>query len=520
MTLASLFVALILTSAADAPGEPVLLDFTATWCGPCQTMNPVVEKLVRNNYPVRQVDIDRSPDVAHRYGVKAVPTFIVVDARGRALSKTSGVMTATQLASFYNEAKAKLFPNAGPTEARDDQGAGEAATPQAAEPEPDGPAPLVNPKPWETVVRIKMHLSSSEWGFGSGTIIHSSPEESIILTCAHIFKVKGMRQPGPKEYRVPISIDLFDGQITSRHPAMVQCIEKDIPGEAIDFDLTNDVGLIRIRPGRVLPASRVVPPDWQPRRGMKMYAVGCSHGNDATAWDTTILDPRVPMGLPGTKQSFASMKCANEPKQGRSGGGLYTTDGYVAGVCDFADPNEQVGLYAVPDAIHHMLDRNRLMALYRRDAGGEKADRLLANNPPRPRPSAKTIVRGQNDSDPNDLTIPRPEMIGIETPKVVSKATNRPMPWQASTGPAAARRTVRPPDQVAKNEVIDAGAPTPNGEAITTDLGAEPGPDARAFDAFDARPPAKIDLEPPVIRPTTPTKWRPVRQALPEPAPR
>ena len=63
---------------------------------------------------------------------------------------------------------------------------------------------------------------------------------------------------------------------------------------------------------------------------------------------------------------------AHQPKEGRSGGGLYTTDGYVAGVCDFADPNEHVGLYAVPEAIRSpapLRPQPRLMALYKPPAG-------------------------------------------------------------------------------------------------------------------------------------------------------
>ena len=51
---------------------------------------------------------------------------------------------------------------------------------------------FTNPKPWETVVRIRV-LNNRSTGFGSGTIIHSTPEESLILTCAHIFKLEGRR---------------------------------------------------------------------------------------------------------------------------------------------------------------------------------------------------------------------------------------------------------------------------------------------------------------------------------------
>jgi RNA polymerase sigma factor (sigma-70 family) len=229
------------------------------------------------------------------------------------------------------------------------------------------------PRPWESVVRIKMHLSEKEWGFGSGTVIFSTPEESIILTCAHSFRTKRSKQPSPKDFKVPISVDLFGGEFVREQPATLACLERDIPGEVIDYDFTNDVGLIRIWPGRKIPASRVVPTYWAPNKSMVMTTAGCSHGNDATVWSTKVLDPHVNMNNSSTKQSFATIKCANQPKEGRSGGGLYTSDGYLAGVCLFADPNEHTGLYAVPEAIHNLLDRNGLAALYGKEVDDEDA---------------------------------------------------------------------------------------------------------------------------------------------------
>ncbi len=520
MSIASLLLALIVTSAADTSGDPVLLDFQASWCGPCQKMRPAVEKLERAGYPIRSVDVDQSPDLKKRYNVESVPTFLVVDANGRALARTSGYMPASQLAAFYNQAKAKLGTRE-PVETASDRDAPDA---DAASEQPEGrsskAAQVVNPLPWETVVRIKMHLSSQEWGFGSGTIIYSDEKQSIILTCAHIFKLKGVRQPGPKDFKVPITVDLFDGHLTGPKNSMVGCLEKDIAGEAIDYDFNNDVGLIRIRPGRRLSASQVVPDYWKPKAGMKMYAVGCSHGNDATAWDTTILDPQVNMKNTQTNQAFFEMKCANQPMEGRSGGGLYTKDGYVAGVCDFADPNEHVGLYAVPQAIHKMLDKNSLTALYKPSSG--EGGMMLASRSQRATQSPPIRVRGQSPSEadlarssgtganPEDITIPPPNMVGISTPKVKPAAQpGKLQPWRGeASAPALAqnpRRTHRPAP-AEDGESIDPNAPA--GGTVTTNLAIEPEADAEPAPSPAARRPA------PAI-PTDPSrlgKWQPVRE--------
>jgi thioredoxin 1 len=65
---------------ADVLGsaEPVLVDFYATWCGPCKNLAPVVEKLASEGYRVCKVDIEGRPDLASRFGVTALPTLVVL----------------------------------------------------------------------------------------------------------------------------------------------------------------------------------------------------------------------------------------------------------------------------------------------------------------------------------------------------------------------------------------------------------------------------------------------------------
>lgn len=59
---------------------PVLVDFTATWCGPCKMLAPIVEKLadeLDGKVKVGKLDIDENPSVAAKYGIRGVPTVIV-----------------------------------------------------------------------------------------------------------------------------------------------------------------------------------------------------------------------------------------------------------------------------------------------------------------------------------------------------------------------------------------------------------------------------------------------------------
>jgi thioredoxin 1 len=60
--------------------EPVLVDFTATWCGPCKMLAPIVEKIAdetAGKYKVGKLDIYDAPSITQRYGIRGVPTILV-----------------------------------------------------------------------------------------------------------------------------------------------------------------------------------------------------------------------------------------------------------------------------------------------------------------------------------------------------------------------------------------------------------------------------------------------------------
>ncbi len=83
---------------------PVLVDFFATWCGPCRMLGPILEELepqYEGKIKFVKLDVDEAPDIANQYGVRGVPTLILF--KDGAPAKTSvGFLTQDELESFLN----------------------------------------------------------------------------------------------------------------------------------------------------------------------------------------------------------------------------------------------------------------------------------------------------------------------------------------------------------------------------------------------------------------------------------
>jgi thioredoxin 1 len=97
----------ITTAAADfetnvlASQTPVLVDFWAAWCGPCQTMGPVVDELaheLEGKARIAKVDVEEHGELAERFGVHSIPTFILFR-DGEELERVTGMVPKSTLKS-------------------------------------------------------------------------------------------------------------------------------------------------------------------------------------------------------------------------------------------------------------------------------------------------------------------------------------------------------------------------------------------------------------------------------------
>lgn len=83
----------------DSSPKPVLVDFYATWCGPCQMMSPILEQVgssLRDRLQIVKIDTDRYPNLASEYDIQALPTLVLFK-NGQPVEKIEGVHQANQL---------------------------------------------------------------------------------------------------------------------------------------------------------------------------------------------------------------------------------------------------------------------------------------------------------------------------------------------------------------------------------------------------------------------------------------
>lgn len=374
--------ALLVAAALSAsPEQGIVLEFSAAWCGPCQRMSPIVAKLEREGLPIRKVDVDKERELARRYGVQSIPTFVLV-VDGKVADRVVGMTTESQIRRLIDRIpKQEAAPAAPARPAENMILAGESSTPPVRtasaettspdrrktpsfwpfgrkdEKEPqvvranidDEPAGADDPQsegPLSSTARLRVSIDGHV-NLGTGTIVDSRPGRTIIVTCGHIFR--SMNDD------TKVEVDLFAGDAPQTYV-----------GRVLKYDLKADVGLVVIPTDEALPATPVAGSHAVPTVGDRVVSIGCSGGQ---------LPSREQLRVTAINKYEGpdNIECTGVPVQGRSGGGLFDADGHLVGVCIAADTRERRGLYAGLLAIHNLLGESGLAELYEQPAAPAEA---------------------------------------------------------------------------------------------------------------------------------------------------
>ncbi|MEZ6062715.1 MAG: serine protease [Planctomycetaceae bacterium] len=225
--------------------------------------------------------------------------------------------------------------------------------------------------PMAATVRIRI-TESDRTQVGSGTIIQSSPGYALVLTCAHI-----MDRAGDDAL---VEVDVF-GEDESRIYL----------GEIVGHHIDSDVGLITIRPMKVLPFAQVDLSSDEIAKGDPVMSIGCNNGARPTSQQISVRDVNLYLGAD-------HLICAIAPIHGRSGGGLFDSAGRLIGVCSAANRKLDHGLYAGRGAIYEMLQRHDLVKLV-------QADQTISGVRTASQTSSEAPVRTAAGSKPSDIEV-------------------------------------------------------------------------------------------------------------------
>jgi S1-C subfamily serine protease len=418
--------------------ETTLLQFSSQRCQHCQSMQPVVAQLAQQGVNVQTIDVDQQLSVARQFQIAGVPTFVAVSG-GREIGRIEGVTSPDKLAALVGwAAPTNTAATAAALERTGSSAAGPPAAPVAASPDAARAA----------TVRIKVE-DAAGYGFGTGTIIDTHDSEALVVTCGHLFR--------ESKGKGKLTADLF-----------VNGAAQTVDGQLIGYDLDRDIALISVRSGPGVKAAAVAPPGYTVRPGDRAFTIGCDKGADPSIRQTQIKAVNKYRGKP-------NFTAAGQPIDGRSGGGLFSADGFLIGICNAADPKDDEGLYAGLASIHWQLDQIGQSEIYQRSALASVAAAPAGPSAVGPNIAlaAQTVPQGSAGSPPAQVGLPSqmslPSQASPTSQIVFPTAMNSPAPRAQDIAPVVAAgddteivfivRSKRDPSQRSDVYVVDQAAP-------------------------------------------------------------
>ena len=93
----------VTTQEIETPKVAKIIDFSATWCGPCRQMIPVIEEISKKYegiVEIEKIDIDENRQMAEKYAVESIPTLVYLDAFGNEIDRSVGYKDAKEVDAY------------------------------------------------------------------------------------------------------------------------------------------------------------------------------------------------------------------------------------------------------------------------------------------------------------------------------------------------------------------------------------------------------------------------------------
>lgn len=298
------------------------------------SMNELASQAIERGWAIRLVDVRRESHVAQRWRVHNTPTTVLVR-NGREVDRILGPSTWTEFSRRmlrFSAADSIQRTSSSLQDPKQNTGSIDVDQLVPMQQRPSRQAAIENPQvasdPRAATVRILVDEPDSH-AVGSGTIIDSTQNAAVVLTCGHLFRNwnKGSA----------ISVERFEAGVPVRYQASL-----------IDYQIDDlDMGVLVINPGKLVPCARVAQRADLIREGDAVFSLGCDHGDVPSRRDSRVTKLNRYMGS-------ANIETAGAPVQGRSGGGLFNSNGELIGICFAADAELDEGLYSGTQSV---LDR-------------------------------------------------------------------------------------------------------------------------------------------------------------------
>jgi thiol-disulfide isomerase/thioredoxin len=295
-----------------SPLSPVLLVFHADWCAPCRQMQPTVDALVREGYSVQRINIDRDREQATRFGVAAVPCFIVVE-RGKEVDRIVGQTSIERLKWKLRRATPAHNPHHNPPERR----------PHLAwrYEEPVGHR--------AAVVRVYCQGDARTRSIGSGTLVRWGAEKIVVLTARHV--VQDARK---------IVVEL-----SNRKTHKARVLKVDAVWDCAVLELIGE-------PEGVAPAELELGEAAMQKEGNRLESCGYGPDGKLACNSGLFLGYRRSTATPDGPDDW--FEISGHARQGDSGGGVFNSRGRLVGVLWGTNGEMVVGVQA--GRIHLILD--------------------------------------------------------------------------------------------------------------------------------------------------------------------